>query len=171
MYKTKNPAWKKTTWLVWLWCCVTPVTPILAADADLAPDFTLKAGDGRNIRLHELRGNVVMINFWATWCRPCREELPELEQLYNKYRKTGFVFLGINVDDDRANALNMMRQLGLNFTVLFDDNKKVSELYNVDAMPLTMLIDRDGKSRYLSRGYRPGNEEKYQVELRKLLME
>ena len=137
----------------------------------MAPDFALKADSGRNLRLRELRGQVVMLNFWATWCGPCREEMPKLQQLYSKYHKTGFVLLGVNIDDNPANAVGMARKLGVTFPVLFDKDKSVSQLYKVDAMPSTVLIDRDGKTRYLHRGYKPGYEATYQTQLRELLKE
>src|SRR5476651_1892449 len=70
-----------------------------------APDFTLRGADGRNVRLDELRGQVVLVNFWATWCGPCREEMPRLNSLYEKYRKSGFVLLGVNIDDDPHTAI------------------------------------------------------------------
>ena len=69
-----------------------------------APDFTLRTADGRNLRLQELRGQVVMVNFWASWCAPCRVEMPHLNKLSDKYRSSGFTLLGVNVDDDPRNA-------------------------------------------------------------------
>lgn len=134
-----------------------------------APDFTLKSDSGRNLKLSELRGQVVMVNFWATWCAPCREEMPLLNQLYEQYRKAGFTLLAVNIDDDPAKARAMARKLGVSFPVLFDTDKRVSRLYDVAAMPSTLLIDRDGKLRYLHRGYVAGVEKKYQSQIRELL--
>lgn len=136
-----------------------------------APDFTLKRDSGENMRLSELRGEVVMINFWATWCAPCRQELPLLNSLYDQYRKVGFSLLAINVDDDPANARAMARKLGLKFPVLLDTDKRISRLYDVTAMPSTWLIDRDGRVRYVHRGYVSGVERAYQTEVRELLAE
>ena len=139
--------------------------------AVLAPDFVLKNSSGQNIRLRELRGQVVMINFWATWCGPCREEMPQLEKLYRQYQATGFSVIGINIDDNRDNAVSLSKKLGVSFPILFDKDKQVSKLYKVDAMPSSMLIDRDGKLRYLHRGYKPGYESDYHSEVRALLKE
>src|SRR5512141_2901223 len=82
------------------------------APAVAAPDFTLRTMDGPNLRLQEQRGRVVMVNFWATWCGPCRQEMPHMNRLYEKYRASGFVLLGVNVDDDRRNAVDVATKLG-----------------------------------------------------------
>lgn len=147
------------------------VATAAGATAAIAPDFVLKNGTGQNIRLRELRGQVVMINFWATWCGPCREEMPQLEKLYRQYQKTGFSVIGVNVDDNKDNAIGLSKKLGTSFPILFDQDKQVSKLYKVDAMPSSVLIDRDGKLRYLHRGYKPGYENDYQSEVRALLKE
>jgi peroxiredoxin len=134
-----------------------------------APDFTLRAMSGPNQRLNELRGQVVMLNFWATWCGPCRQEMPHLNRLYEKYRASGFVLLGVNVDDEPRNAVDLAKKLGLAFPVLLDTDKKVSGLYELNTMPSTVLIDRDGKVRYLHRGYLSGYEDVYDKQIRELL--
>jgi len=136
-----------------------------------APDFTLRSADGRNVRLDELRGQVVLVNFWATWCGPCREEMPHLNVLYEKYRKSGFVLLGVNVDDDPKTALATAAKLNVSFPVLLDTDKKVSKLYDLNTMPSTVVIDRDGKMRFLHRGYRAGTEGDYEQQIRGLLKE
>ena len=141
------------------------------APRTLAPDFTLHAADGRNLRLDELRGQVVLVNFWATWCGPCREEMPHLNQLYEKYRKSGFVLLGVNIDDDPQVALATAQKLSVTFPVLLDTDKKVSKLYDLATMPSTVVIDRDGKVRYVHRGYRDGVEGDYEQQIRGLLKE
>lgn len=137
----------------------------------LAPDFTLRTMGGPNLRLQEQRGQVVMINFWATWCGPCRQEMPHLDQLYDKYRSSGFVLLGVNVDDDARKATELATRLGLGFPVLLDTDKKVSRVYDLNAMPATLLIDRDGRVRYIHRGYRAGFERTYEQQIRELLKE
>jgi len=89
-----------------------------------APDFVLKSATGKNLRLSEYRGDVVMINFWATWCGPCRQEMPLLDDLYSRYERVGFNLLGVNIDDDSSRAMQMVEDLGVNFPVLFDDPRK-----------------------------------------------
>lgn len=136
-----------------------------------APDFVLKSATGANLRLSEHRGNVVMINFWATWCGPCRQEMPLLNDLYSRYGRVGFSLLGVNIDDDSRRAMDMANELGVSFPVLFDERKEVSRLYQVEAMPVTVLVDRAGKVRHVHLGYKPGYEEKYLTEIRALLRE
>jgi peroxiredoxin len=139
------------------------------AAAQSAPDFTLRTADGRNLRLHEQRGRVVLLNFWATWCGPCRQEMPLLDQLYQKYQGSGFTLLGVNVDDDSRKALQVAKTLGVSFPVLLDADKTVSKLYDLGSMPATVLIDRDGKVRYVHRGYLTGYEDTYDKQIRELL--
>jgi peroxiredoxin len=136
-----------------------------------APDFVLKSASGTNLRLSEYRGKVVMINFWATWCGPCRQEMPLLNDLYSRYERVGFSLLGVNIDDDSRRAMDMAEELGVSFPVLFDERKEVSRLYQVEAMPVTVLVDREGKVRHVHLGYKPGYEEKYLTEIRALLRE
>ena len=136
-----------------------------------APDFALKSSSGENLRLSEYRGDVVMVNFWATWCGPCRQEMPLLDELYTRYQRVGFSLLGVNIDDNSSKAMNMVAELGVSFPVLFDARKEVSKLYEVDAMPVTVLIDREGTVRYVHQGYKPGYEDKYLEQIRSLLRE
>jgi peroxiredoxin len=136
-----------------------------------APEFTLKSLKDKNLALREFRGQVVMINFWATWCGPCRQEMPVLNVLYEKYRRDGFVLFGINIDADSGNAAQMASKLKVTYPILFDTEKKTSMLYQVSAMPTTVLIDRSGKVRYVQKGYLTGYEDKYQTQIRKLLKE
>lgn len=136
-----------------------------------APDFTLKSRSGENIKLSELRGEVVMLNFWASWCAPCRKEMPLLEVLYKKYSDLGFTLLAVNVEEDSSKANGLLRDIPVTFPVLYDNTNKVTKLYKVVAMPSTVIIDRDGNLRYLHRGYLPGYEEEYKKQVSKLIRE
>jgi peroxiredoxin len=136
-----------------------------------APDFTLKSRTGENLKLSEYRGDVVMINFWASWCAPCRQEMPLLEELYKKYSNLGFTLLAVNVEEDSSKADDLLRDIAVTFPVLFDNTNKVSKLYKVVAMPSTVVIDRDGNMRYLHRGYLPGYEVEYQKQVKELIRE
>jgi len=143
-----------------------------AADAKgPAPDFTLASKDGGNVRLQEQLGNVVLINFWASWCGPCREELPYLEELQQEYADLGFTILAVNVDEDPSKADILLNDIPVSFPVLFDVNDDVSKLYNVQAMPTTVIVDRDGNQRLLHKGYKSGDEVKYKQAVKALLRE
>lgn len=150
-----------------------PTLPAQAADlrGRPAPDFALRSLDGENRRLSELRGEVVLINFWATWCGPCRQEMPLLDEIHRKYQSLGFTVWGVNVDGggDGGRGADMARSLGLSFPVLFDDAKTVSKLYDIDTMPMTLLVGRDGTVRFVHQGYKPGYEQTYLDQVRQLL--
>lgn len=136
-----------------------------------APDFALRSSDGANVRLSEHLGEVVVLNFWATWCGPCRQEMPLLDQIYTRYRLAGLTLFSVNIDETRAPALEMADALRVSYPVLFDADKQVSKSYQVDAMPVTVLIDREGVVRYVSESYKPGYEKRYTEKLRELLNE
>lgn len=143
----------------------------LQASANAAPDFTLQSNSGENVRLAEARGQVVMLNFWATWCTPCRKEMPLLDAMYQRYKSAGFVIYGINVEEDSEGAKKLIKDLNVTFPVLFDIESKASSLYEVDAMPTTVLIDKKGQVRYVHRGYKPGDENIYRDRIRELIRE
>jgi len=136
-----------------------------------APDFTLKSRSGENIKLSELRGEVVMVNFWASWCAPCRQEMPLLEELYGRYADLGFTLLGVNVEEDSSAALDLLKEIPVTFPILLDTRNDVSKLYNVIAMPSTVILDRDGKVRYVHKGYLPGYEDEYRKQVKELIRE
>jgi peroxiredoxin len=152
-----------------LWAS-TPVPAAVTPQA-AAPDFTLKSAEGRNLRLQEQRGQVVLVNFWASWCGPCKQEMPHLNRLYDKYRASGFTLLAVNIDDDAKHGAATAARWGLRFPVLLDAEKTVTRLYDLGAMPSTVLIDRDGRVRYLHRGYREGVEDIYERQIRELVKE
>jgi peroxiredoxin len=136
-----------------------------------APDFTLKSLDGKNLKLSEMTGNVVLINFWASWCGPCREEMPLLNALHNKYEPLGFTVLGVNVEEDVRGAKGFLKNFPVDFPVLLDNTNRVSKQYKVIAMPTTVVVDRDGNMRYLHQGYKSGDEAKYRRMVKKLIRE
>ncbi|MCH7853952.1 MAG: TlpA family protein disulfide reductase [Proteobacteria bacterium] len=162
----------KTT-LLGIFLGIIAASSLAASDlaGQAAPDFVLKSSTGENLRLSEYRGDVVMINFWATWCGPCRQEMPLLNDLFNRYQRVGFSLLGVNIDDDSRRAMQMVEDLGVDFPVLFDETKAVSKLYQVEAMPVTIIVDREGIVRYVHHGYKPGYEQHYLTEIRTLLRE
>lgn len=141
------------------------------ASADPAPDFTLTSSTGENVRLAEQRGQVVMLNFWASWCGPCRKEMPLLDEMSKRYSAAGFVLYGVNVEEDNTDAKKLIKELGVSFPILYDTESKASSLYNVDAMPTTVVIDKKGEIRFVNRGYKAGDENKYRDQIRELIKE
>jgi len=142
-----------------------------ASTSVAAPNFTLKSLAGKNIKLSELTGNVVLVNFWASWCGPCRQEMPLLNAIHNKYEPLGFTVLGVNVEEQVENARSFIHDRPVDFPILLDSNNQISQLYNVLAMPTTVVIDRDGNIRFIHQGYQSGDEAKYHNMIKKLVRE
>jgi peroxiredoxin len=136
-----------------------------------APAFQLRSSASTDLSLSDLKGQVVLINFWASWCGPCRQEMPILEQLYKKYKSAGFTLLGVNVEPKSADAEGFLKATPVSFPILFDPDSKVSKLYEVSGMPSTVILDRTGKVRYIHHGYKPGEESEYLDQIRALVRE
>jgi len=136
-----------------------------------APQFSLDARGGSKISLTQYKGQVVMLNFWASWCGPCRQEMPLLENIYKKYNKMGFTMIGVNVEPDSKAAEGFLKQTPVSFPVIYDKDSTVSKAYDVSGMPSTVIIDRKGNIRVLHRGYKPGDENEYLDSIRSLVRE
>jgi len=145
------------------------ITNITAKTA--APDFTLQSLDGKNVRLSDFRGQVVLLNFWASWCGPCRQEMPILDEIHNRYKSLGFTVLGVNLDAKSKKAIGYLKDTPVTFPVLLDPKGDVSSEYGVQAMPSTVIIDKDGKVRFLHQGYKSGYEDDYKKQIKSLLRE
>ncbi|HHJ53014.1 MAG TPA: TlpA family protein disulfide reductase [Caldithrix abyssi] len=124
----------------------------------MAPDFTLHDLNNNTVKLSDYRGKVVFVNFWATWCGPCRMEIPSFIELVDKYGKDGFVVLGIAVDPREFNKVpDFVQKMGMNYPVLLDETG-VSNLYGgISSIPTTFVIDRQGRAVYRIVGSRPKN--------------
>jgi len=123
---------------------------VYATDNPIQPaqNFTLKSHSGKNIKLSELRGQVVMLNFWASWCGTCIQQLPILNKLHQNHAKEGFTVLAINIDESTRKAISIAKKQKLKFPVLFDTFNHVSRYYSVSSIPVSILIDRDGNIRH-----------------------
>lgn len=112
----------------------------------LAPDFHLSTAGGDTLALSDLRGNPLIVNFWASWCRPCRQEMPALQRVYIDYRAQGLVVLGVNAtsQDSQAAALAFAREMGLSFPILLDQDGQAANLYQLRAFPTTFFVDDQG---------------------------
>ena len=117
------------------------------------------------------RARWCMVNFWATWCGPCQQEMPLLDQMYKKYKPAGFTLIGVNVDKDAPAVKELLARKPVSFPVLLDPANQVSKAYHVDEMPSSVIIDRKGEIRYIHRGYKPGDENDYQDRIRQLIRE
>jgi thiol-disulfide isomerase/thioredoxin len=149
-------------------------TAAAAASSDAAgpaPEFTLGSLNGAKAALSQYKGQVVMINFWATWCGPCQQEMPLLDQMYKKYKGAGFTLLGVNVDKDAPPVKDLLTKKPVSFPVLLDPENKVSKIYRVNAMPSTVIVDRKGNVRYVHKGYKAGDENEYLDRIRGLIRE
>ena len=146
---------------------------LAASSSGPAPAFQLSGRGGKSIDLAQFKGQVVMINFWATWCKPCRDEMPLLEDIYKKYKPMGFTMLGVNVQPESKEAETWLGKLAkpVTFPIAFDVDSKVSKLYKVETMPSTVLVDRKGNVRVLHRGYKTGDENFYLTQIRTMLKE
>ena len=136
-----------------------------------APQFTLGSRAGQSVSLAQYKGQVVMLNFWASWCGPCRQEMPLLESIYKKYNRLGFTMIGVNVEPDSNAANEWLKATPVSFPILYDKDSRVSKMYDVAGMPSTVIIDRTGKVRVLHRGYKPGDENEYLDSIRTLVRE
>lgn len=136
-----------------------------------APDFTLDSRSGKPVSLAQYKGQVVMLNFWASWCGPCKQEMPLLEDIQKKYGKLGFTLIGVNVEPDTKAANAVLEKIPVSFPVVYDTDSKVSKAYQVSGMPSSVFIDRKGQLRQLHRGYKPGDENEYMNQIRALIRE
>ena len=144
-------------WIVWsrapAEATVTGDEPSALPRKDfMAPDFATEALDGRTIVLSELRGQVVLINFWATWCLPCRAEMPAIQQVYDEYRDRGFEVLAVNLQEQDGTVSAFVEELRLTFPVLIDRDDRVASLYRIRSIPTTFFVDRSGVIREIIVG-------------------
>ena len=110
----------------------------------LAPPFTLVSLEGDEVSLEDFLGQPVLINFWATWCPPCREEMPDIQDAYEEYADEGFVVLGVDVGETASEAEGAQREMGLTFPILLDSDEEVSDIYRVRAFPTSFFVDVNG---------------------------
>ena len=193
-WQQPNPAWRdvaqRPVALRWSAGACTGVTVLLgalgltlAAAAGLAaeppyalvgraaPDFALHAAAGDNVRLSEHRGEVVVLSFWSSRCTSCRTQLTALNRSFATYRSAGLSIYGVGVDDDPVQSRDFARSARVGFALLLDPAKEVSRSYQVDNLPMTVLIDRNGTIRYVLRDYSDASSTLYLQQLRMLLNE
>jgi thiol-disulfide isomerase/thioredoxin len=136
-----------------------------------APDFTGYSASGDTIKLSDYKGKVLVLDFWASWCKPCKEEFPFLIELYNKYPNKDFSVLTVNLDDESSKIIKFLSHVSdeVPFKIVFDKESKLPTLYNVDAMPSSFIIDKKGVIRYLNIGFKSDDKSKITNEIEKYL--
>lgn len=134
-----------------------------------AIDFTLKSFEGDVVRLSDLRGKVVLLDFWASWCVPCREELPLLDMLQRTYGKRDFTVLTVNIDNHEEKARDFLEQLSVRLNPLWDNDKKVVQAYDVEKMPTTFILDKTGRIRFIHSGFETEQFHDYKQQIEYLL--
>ena len=151
----------------------TTGSPAVSESRSSLPDFQLRSIDGEDVSLRDLLGkHVIVLSFWATWCEPCKAELPQLQKLYEAHHQEGLEILSISMDDasTTANVAPYVKRNGLQFPVLLDPDTRAASLYNPHkSAPYTVVIGRDGKIVSEKSGYEPGAETTLEAELVALL--
>jgi thiol-disulfide isomerase/thioredoxin len=133
------------------------VVPILQQMKDTAPTPEIALGtlEGKKVSLKDFRGKIVLLNFWASWCVPCREEMPAMEKLYQEYKEKNFVILAIAVKDSKQDTLNFVKELKITYPIALDPDAKVGQEYGAWGLPVTYLIGPKGEA--LARGWGPAD--------------
>jgi peroxiredoxin len=135
-----------------------------------APEIGLDDTNGRRITIGSLRGKVVLVDIWASWCEPCREEMPVLERLYRQYRSQGFTVVAVSVDRQAQNIDTFFNRYGrVSFPVVHDVSQRVARAYGAPRMPSSYLIDRNGIVRHVHAGFRASDAQALEREIRALL--
>ncbi len=142
------------TMLTMAGCSDGTVAGPVSGDGDIAPDFTLQNLDGQTVSLGDFRGKPVLLNLWATWCGPCRGEMPFIQEVFEdtEWTERGLVILAVNLGESTAAVQEFMDKNGLSFTVLLDTKNEVGTQYNARYIPTTYLIDKDGIIRNIKVG-------------------
>ncbi len=158
------------TLMVTLFCASSAIAGIKVGDP--ASDFSLTTrGSNAPTTLSGLQGQVVLVNFWASWCGPCRQEFPLLDTIYKKYKKLGLTIVGLNVEPEPADAEAFLKTNPVSFPIVYDPKDEVSRRYGVVGMPSVVLIDRKGVVRWTHKSYVAGDENEYLNQIRVLLAE
>jgi peroxiredoxin len=134
------------------------------------PDFALKAVTGNaTIALHALSGKVAVVDFWATWCDPCKKSFPKLEALNAKYEAEGLEIVGVSEDDENTGIRAFASDLGARFPLVWDENKAIASKWQPKSMPTTFILDRSGTIRFVHLGYHDDEEAVIEREIKSLL--
>jgi cytochrome c biogenesis protein CcmG, thiol:disulfide interchange protein DsbE len=133
-----------------------------------SPDFSAKTFTGSDLRLSSLRGKVVLLDFWASWCEPCKKELPLLAKMAPRLKSKGIEIVAVNIDEDKQKALDFIRTHGLALTIVSDQGKSIVGRWEPPKMPSSFAIDKNGVVRAVNGGFEPGDESKLEAQLTSL---
>ncbi len=141
---------------------------VSASNSRPAPDFTLPAGSG-TVSLHDLKGKVVYVDFWASWCGPCRQSFPWMRSMYEKYGSQGLTIVAVNLDKDHEAAAAFINQYVPPFTIAFDPSGKTAEAFRVEAMPSSFIVSRTGTIVYAHEGFEQSKADKLEERIKEAL--
>ncbi len=144
---------------------------LFALAAEKAPDFTLQGIDGKTYTLSDFKGKVVLLDFWAVWCPPCRASVPFFESLYEKYRDSGLVVIGVSLDRRKDILQSYVQHMGVQYIILWDRDGMVADLYNAYSLPTTLIIDPDGNVVVRRVGFTRSHAVLYERTIQRLLKE
>jgi thiol-disulfide isomerase/thioredoxin len=141
------------------------------SQGDTPPPIDMPDRSGIKVDLRALRGKVVLVDFWASWCGPCRREMPVLESLHRKYADQGLVIVGINIDNNPKKMNKFLKSTPVSFRIVHDPKVEVAARYEPSTMPSSYFIGRDGKLRHVHEGFREGDKEALEARVKALLSE
>ncbi len=152
-----------------LFALVFPHSGFSAEVGSPAPSFSLEDLIGNTVTLSTFEGKVVLVDFWAPWCTPCKEELPTLEGLYRRYNQDGFEIIAVAVDSSEKAVSRFLQRIIVSYPVVLDNNKSVSESYRCSHLPTSYIIGREGILRYIHKGFGKDSLPVYENEIVELL--
>lgn len=138
-----------------------------------APDFSGNSFTGEEIKLSDFKNKILILDFWASWCSPCRKEMPFLIELHEKFENKDFEIIAINIDTKESKAQNFLEKLEIkpNFPLLWDKSSKIPPKFKLETMPTTYLIDKKGNIRFIHKGFKESYKEEFLTELEVLFNE
>lgn len=141
------------------------------ASGEKAPDFTSQLANGKSINLESVDANVILVNFWASWCSPCQKEMPFFEELYQKYHQARLEIIAVSVDEDSKQAARFLDKVEHSFPTVLDVTHQVAMLYNPEAMPTTFVLDRQKRIKFIHKGFHKDDREAFPKEVEQLMQQ
>lgn len=148
---------------------ITLFSASLSVHAIQAPDFSLKGDNNSTVALSKLKGKVVYVDFWASWCTPCKQSFPWMNEMHNRYKKSGLEVVAINLDAEHADAQRFLNSANVDFTIAYDPAGNIANKYDLQVMPTSFLIDRKGEVIYLHRGFKHSDKKNMEMKISEAL--